>query len=78
LTLLFDVPIEISRARLSKAAREGRELDKFEREEQAFFERVRAAYLARADAEPARFRIIDSSRPVAAVRADLAEIVAAV
>jgi len=78
LTLLFDVPIEISRARLSKAAREGRELDKFEREEQAFFERVRAAYLARADAEPARFRIIDSSRPVAAVRAELAEIVAAV
>jgi dTMP kinase len=77
MTLLFDVPPEVSRARLSKAAeRKSRELDKFEREAVAFFERVRAAYLERARAEPARFRIVDATQPVAAVRAELARIVA--
>jgi dTMP kinase len=36
-----------------------------------FFERVRAAYRARAAVEPARFRIIDASRPLDAVLADV-------
>jgi dTMP kinase len=73
LTLLFDVPVDVGRERLA----DGRTLDKFERQQSAFFERVRAAYLARAAAEPSRFRIIDSTRPQAAVRADLAAIIAA-
>ena len=76
LTLLFDVPPAVSRARLERAASEGRALDKFEREAQAFFDRVRATYLARAAADPARFRVIDATRPVADVRADIAGIVA--
>jgi len=71
LTLLFDVPPAVSRARLDQAQVGGRDLDKFEREEDAFFARVRAAYLDRAAAEPRRFRIVDSSRPVATVRAEL-------
>jgi dTMP kinase len=71
LTLLFDVPIEVSRARLAKAQAEGRELDKFEREQGEFFGRVRAAYHARAEAEPARFRIVDTTRPLAVVREEL-------
>jgi dTMP kinase len=41
--------------------------DRFESEAQAFFERVRATYLERAQAEPARFRVIDGSRPIDAV-----------
>ena len=41
--------------------------DRFESEQQAFFERVRATYLERAQAEPARFRVIDGSRPIDAV-----------
>jgi dTMP kinase len=72
LTLLFDVPVEVGRERLAN----GRPLDKFERQQPGFFERVRAVYLARAAAEPSRFRIIDSTRPHAAVRADLAAIIA--
>ena len=48
LTYLFDVPTAVSHARLKLAQSEGRELDKFESEASAFFERVRAAYLARA------------------------------
>jgi dTMP kinase len=77
LTLLFDVPPDVSRERLARNERDGRTLDKFEREREGFFERVRNAYLARARAEPRRFRVVDSSRDVAAVRAELAVIVAA-
>jgi len=72
LTLLFDVTTAVSRARLEKARLAGRELDKFEQAAAAFFERVRATYLARAAADPRRFRIVDSSQPVATVRAELA------
>jgi len=71
LTILFDVPPEVSRARLDKAQRKGRVLDKFEREAGAFFTRVRNAYLARARAEPGRFRIVDSTAPVESVRREL-------
>ena len=71
-TFLFDVPTEVSRARLDHAQRSGRDLDRFEREASAFFGRVRNAYLDRAAAEPHRFRIIDSTRTQEAVRAELA------
>jgi len=75
-TLLFDVPPDVSRRRLADSARKGRELDRFERESAAFFERVRAAYFERANAEPSRFRIVDATRPLPEVRSDLARIVA--
>jgi len=71
LTLLFDVPTGESRARLDKAQAEGRTLDKFEREASAFFERVRSAYLERARDDPRRFRVIDSTRPIADVRTEI-------
>ena len=66
-TWLFDVPLELARQRLVDA----RQPDRFEREGAAFFERTRAAYHARAAAHPQRIRIVDSSRPVAQVRAQL-------
>lgn len=67
-TVLFDVPLEISRARLGK----GREqADRFEREGSAFFERTRQAYLERVAADPGRFHVVDAGRDVAEVRADL-------
>jgi dTMP kinase len=71
LTLLFDVPVDVGAKRVGQ----GRTLDKFEREASAFHERVRAAYLARAAADAGRFRIVDSTQPVATVRAELARIV---
>jgi dTMP kinase len=72
LTFWFDVPIDISRTRLESAQAKGRALDKFEREDTGFFERVRDVYLERARSEPRRFRVIDSTRPLAEVRAELA------
>jgi dTMP kinase len=66
LTLLVDLPVEMGMARAS--SRNGAHgPDRFESEQRAFFERVRATYLARAQAEPARFRVIDGSRPIDAV-----------
>ena len=77
LTILFDVPIAVSRERLNRARAKGRDLDKFEREETGFFERVRAVYLERALLEPARFRVVDAARPLSEVRSDLAQLLAA-
>ena len=71
LTLIFDVPAAVGRERLA----DGRTLDKFERQQTAFFDRVRAVYIARAAAEPQRCRVIDSTRPVASVRAELEAII---
>jgi dTMP kinase len=62
-TLVFDCPYEIAAQRLA-----GKKLDRFESEDRAFFERVRAAYLAIAKAEPKRVRIIDASGDPATIR----------
>lgn len=64
MTLLFDVSPETAAERLMAV----RSPDKFEREKAGFFNRVRQAYLDRAKAFPDRFRIIDSSRPIAEIR----------
>jgi dTMP kinase len=67
-TLVFDCPYEVSRSRLSNA---GRELDRFEVEERAFFDRVREAYRQLAEAEPGRVRLLDGSRWPDKVKADI-------
>lgn len=70
-TLVFDCPYEVSRERLGKT---GRALDRFEREDRAFYERVRAAYLERARAEPGRVRIIDASQDFETVRKSIQQV----
>jgi dTMP kinase len=68
LTFLLDVGVAQG---LERARSRGGEPDRIEREAESFFERVRATYLARAAAEPRRFRVIDASQPPAAVVADV-------
>ncbi len=63
LTLLLDLPVAHGRARASQRS----DADRIEVERDDFFERVRVTYLARAQAEPARFRVIDALQPVDAV-----------
>ena len=74
-TLVFDVPVDVSRERLTKLS-DGRALDKFEREGARFFERVRAVYLERAQADPQRCRVIDRTAPRDTVEQAVAAIVA--
>lgn len=67
LTLLLDAPVGTGMAR---AASRGA-ADRFEQEQAAFFERIRAGYLARAAADPARVRVIDAAQPLAQVQQQL-------
>jgi dTMP kinase len=67
LTLLLDLGVVEGRERTR-----GRDLypDRIEREHDAFFERVRDTFLARAAAQPERIRVLDATRPAADVAAD--------
>ena len=66
LTVLLDAPVETGLARAR--VRNGRDgPDRFETERHEFFERVRAAYLARARRYPARVRVVDAGGTVEAV-----------
>jgi dTMP kinase len=67
LTVLFDLPVAVARARTARA----RDPDRFESEHDDFFERVRSGYLARAAADPARFRIVDATQEMGAIEAEL-------
>ena len=68
LTLLLDVPLAVSQSRLAAA----RSPDRFEREAAEFHERVREAYLCRAQQFPERIRVLDADRPLTSIQADIA------
>ncbi|HED18801.1 MAG TPA: dTMP kinase [Gammaproteobacteria bacterium] len=70
-TLLFDLPVAQG---LERAGKRGA-LDRFEQEQQDFFEQVRNTYLARAAQHPERFRIVDAGREIAAVQQQLDDII---
>ncbi len=61
LTILLDLAPALGRERLSESRTR---YDRLEAEEAAFHERVRAAYLVLAAAEPERFLVLDATRPV--------------
>ncbi|HKK03505.1 MAG TPA: dTMP kinase [Gammaproteobacteria bacterium] len=67
LTLLLDTDPEIGLARADARGA----ADRFEQERIAFFRRVRAGYLARAAAEPRRFRIVDASGSLEEVQSQI-------
>jgi len=71
LTLLFDVPVEVSVARLASA----RTPDKFERESAEFFTKIRNAYLDRANKNPNRFSIINSNQALDDVKAEVKSVI---
>jgi len=70
LTFLLDMPVAAAAERVT---RRGEQKDRFEQEQQAFFQRVRDSYLNQALKNPLRFRVIDANQPLAAVQQDLQE-----
>ena len=73
ITFLFDTPLAIARERLDKGTTEP---DKFEREQNEFFGRVKATYLERAAEFPARIKVIDSAGSMAEIRSTLMNLLA--
>lgn len=70
LTVLLDADVDVGMARVRGRG----ELDRFEQEQDAFFQRVRRVYLARARREPARIRRVDAGRGLAEVQAEIAAV----
>ena len=69
--VLMDLSPEIGMAR----ARARGALDRFEQEDIAFYDRVRAGYLSRAMVLPAQYSIVDASQPLEAVQHDLSHLI---
>ena len=79
LTLLFDIPVEVARERLNKNVTQTNiALDKFEQEKGEFFDKVRNAYLARAEKNPSRYEIIRAEKTPAEVKVRLEDIVSSI
>ncbi|GAA5092492.1 MULTISPECIES: dTMP kinase [Paenalcaligenes] len=66
-TWLFDLPLAVAAQRLQS----GRVLDRFEKEQEAFFYRTQRFYHQRAQAQPERFICIDSSQSVQQIQTQL-------
>jgi dTMP kinase len=70
-TLLLDADIEVGMARANKRGK----LDRFEQEQRQFFENVRSAYLAMAQAFPQRYRVINAGQALEQVQLELSRII---
>ncbi len=73
LTFLLDMPVA---AGLDRMAARGKP-DRIEKEAQAFFERARRAYLARAEADPQRVKCVDASVELDQVQAQIHSLLSA-
>lgn len=69
LTILLDCPVKLALERIKIKSP-----DRFESLDQNFFKQVRAGYLAVADEEPKRFKIIDASQPENKVFEDIVDL----
>lgn len=74
LTLYFDVAVEVGRQRISAI----KSADRFEKEQDEFFRRVREAYLERAHKFPQRIKVIDSNQPLDIVKNSLDKIISSI
>ncbi|MBY5942002.1 dTMP kinase [Halomonas sp. DP5N14-9] len=75
LTLLLDMPLDAAERRLAgRLDRTGTRKDRFEQERRDFFERVRLAYLARAEQAPQRMVRIDADASLDEVQRRIARV----
>lgn len=66
-TWFFDLPLSVAMQRLEKS----RVLDRFEQEQESFFIRTQQFYHLRAQAQPQRFHLIDSSQSIVSIQMQL-------
>jgi dTMP kinase len=71
MTLLFDIPTDQGRQRAGNRSAP----DRFERESQDFFERVRRHYLAHAAREPRRIHVINAALDIPGVQAQIRSVI---
>lgn len=72
LTLLFDVPLAVSRERLARNSH----LDRFEQEQQTFFSKVQSAYRERAQAFPQRIHTLDGTQAIPEIQEQIKRLLA--
>lgn len=68
--ILLDVPAEVG---LRRAGKRGA-LDRIEKEQASFFDKVRQCYLARAQQSPQIYHVVDASQDLAGVQRQLAQV----
>ncbi|HSQ42868.1 MAG TPA: dTMP kinase [Fibrobacteraceae bacterium] len=69
-TFVLDIPVEVFRTR---RANDGREVDRIEQEETAFFARVRSGYQTIAERAPERVTLLDGTRSPMVIQKDIAD-----
>ena len=69
LTLLLDAPVDVGIER----ARQRGQFDRFEMEQNTFFERVRRAYLLQMELNPERIKLIKANQPLGDVQRSIAD-----
>jgi dTMP kinase len=74
LTLFIDVPVPTALERLNRVQRS----DRFEQEQNAFFERVSAAYRRRLEEFPGRIRRVKGDQPIKEIQVELELILATI
>ena len=82
LTLIFDLPVESSWARVRPKFSlfpddpdAGMDLDRIEQRSREYHEQVRLNYLAQAKRDPGRYRVINADRTTEAVHADVLAVI---
>lgn len=71
LTLYFDVTVELGRQRINNI----KSADRFEKEQDEFFQRVRNAYLERSRKFPCRIKVVDANQALPEVKNSVEDIV---
>ncbi|MEZ5535807.1 MAG: dTMP kinase [Thiolinea sp.] len=71
-TLLFDLDVATGMQRVrQRSAANAVQTDRFEREQTAFYEKIRQGYLQRARQSPEQFYVLDASQSIEQVKADV-------
>ncbi|HWD56449.1 MAG TPA: dTMP kinase [Acidimicrobiales bacterium] len=75
LSVLVDVPVDVAAARLAAGTRRGRRADRMEQLGPDFAARVREGFLAQADADAARWLVVDGTGDSGAITAHIVQAV---